>query len=187
MPNPLIAKTIKDFPSLATARLRLRQIRPEDCEAVHALLSCPEVTRFSDWPDAPSRRRAERAVKWMDEMFAKGKGCAWMIEEGASAVLLGAIRFNSIDARNHSAEVGYELHPAAWGKGYMSEALEAVAACGFGPFGLNRIEAWTLPGNPASDRVLEKAGFHYEGTLRQKAWFKGAFHDFRMFSRLAGA
>jgi len=42
-----------------------------------------------------------------------------------------------------------------------------------------------LPGNTASDRVLEKAGFQYEGTLRQKAWFKGAFHDFRMFGRLA--
>ena len=39
----------------------------------------------------------------------------------------------------------------------------------------------------ASDRVLEKVGFQYEGTLRQKSWFKGAFHDFRMFSRLADA
>jgi len=43
------------------------------------------------------------------------------------------------------------------------------------------MEAWTLPGNDASDRVLVKAGFNYEGTLKQKAWFKGAFHDFRMF------
>jgi ribosomal-protein-alanine N-acetyltransferase len=51
---------------------------------------------------------------------------------------------------------------------------------------LNRIEAWTLPGNAGSDRVLEKAGFRYEGTLRQKAWFKGGYHDFRMFGRLAG-
>jgi len=33
--------------------------------------------------------------------------------------------------------------------------------------------------------VLEKAGFQYEGTLRQKASFKGAFHDFRMFGRVA--
>jgi ribosomal-protein-alanine N-acetyltransferase len=40
-------------------------------------------------------------------------------------------------------------------------------------------------GNDASDRVLVKAGFNYEGTLKQKAWFKGAFHDFRMFGRVA--
>jgi hypothetical protein len=37
----------------------------------------------------------------------------------------------------------------------------------------------------ASDRVLVKAGFNYEGTLKQRAWFKGAFHDFRMFGRVA--
>jgi ribosomal-protein-alanine N-acetyltransferase len=36
-----------------------------------------------------------------------------------------------------------------------------------------------------SDRVLEKAGFRYEGTLRQKAHFKNEFHDFRMFGRVA--
>ena len=68
----------------------------------------------------------------------------------------------------------------------MSEAVSATVACGHEIFGLNRIEAWTLPGNSASDRVLEKSGFRYEGTLRQKAWFKGAYHDFRMFGRLAG-
>ena len=114
MPRPSIIEALEAFPNLATARLRLRQVRPQDYEAFHALLSCPEVTRFSDWPDAPSRHRAERAVKWMGDMFAKGKGCAWMIEDGASATLLGAIRFNSIDAPNRSAEVGYELHPAVW-------------------------------------------------------------------------
>jgi [ribosomal protein S5]-alanine N-acetyltransferase len=47
------------------------------------------------------------------------------------------------------------------------------------------MEAWTLPGNDASDRVLVKAGFTYEGTLKQKAWFKGAFHDLSMFGRVA--
>jgi [ribosomal protein S5]-alanine N-acetyltransferase len=66
----------------------------------------------------------------------------------------------------------------------MTEAVRAVVACGHNHFRLNRMEAWTLPGNDASDRVLIKAGFVYEGTLRQKAWFKGAYHDFRMFGRI---
>ena len=177
----------KDFPTLVTRRLRLRQADMQDCDAFHAILSCPDVTRFSNWPDEPKRSAAERPLRWMCKAFASGKGCAWMIEDMSSAELLGAVRFNNIHHGSRCAEVGYELHPAAWGKGYMSEALNAVVACGFGSFALNRIEAWTLPGNPASDRVLEKAGFQYEGTLRQKSWFKGAFHDFRMFSRLADA
>jgi ribosomal-protein-alanine N-acetyltransferase len=42
-----------------------------------------------------------------------------------------------------------------------------------------------LPGNGASDRVLANAGFAHEGTLRQRAWLKGDYHDFRMFGRVA--
>jgi ribosomal-protein-alanine N-acetyltransferase len=64
------------------------------------------------------------------------------------------------------------LHSDHWGKGLMTEAVRAVVACGHQTFRLNRIDAWTMPGNAASDRVLEKSGFQYEGTLRQKAWFK---------------
>ena len=85
-----------------------------------------------------------------------------------------------------SAHLGYWIDAGQEGKGLMTEAVRAVVACGHEVFRLNRIDAWTLPGNAASDRVLEKAGFRHEGTLRQKAWFKGAFHDFRMFGRIAG-
>jgi ribosomal-protein-alanine N-acetyltransferase len=109
-----------------------------------------------------------------------------LLEEASSAALVGAIRFNHFDRKWKFGEVGYESHPEFWGRGLMTEALRAVVVCGHQVFGLNRIEAWTLPGNEASDRVLEKAGFRYEGTLRQKARFKGAFHDFRMFGRIAG-
>lgn len=176
----------RNFPILLTKRLRLRAPSGDDCDAVHSILSFPEVTRFTNWPDAPTKTRSERLTKWMCNAFAKGKGCAWIIEDQASSEVLGAIRFNGFDKQSKTGEIGYELHPSFWGKGLMSEAVDAVARCGFDHFALNRIEAWTLPGNTASDRVLEKARFCYEGTLRQKAWFKKAFHDFRMFSRLPG-
>jgi len=181
-----MAPVKSEFPALLTDRLRLREPVFDDCGDVHDLLSIPEVTRFSNWSDAPKKGQTERVMKWMCGAFAKGKGCAWIIEDRASGRFLGSIRFNSIDKYSKWAEIGYELHPSFWGKGLMSDAVKAVARCGFDDFSLNRIEAWTLPGNPASDRVLEKAGFRYEGTLRQKAWFKNAFHDFRMFGRLAG-
>lgn len=174
-----------EFPALLTARLRLRAPKPDDCDAFRAILSFPKVTQFSNWPDAPKKAQVERSLKWMCDAFSKGKGCAWIIEDRASAVVLGAIRFNGFDIKSKCGEIGYELHPSFWGKGLMSEAVYVVARCGFDHFALNRIEAWTLPGNPASDRVLEKAGFSYEGTLRKKAWFKDAFHDLRIFSRLA--
>jgi ribosomal-protein-alanine N-acetyltransferase len=174
-----------EFPSLTTSRLRLRAPLPTDAAAFASILSIPSVTRFSNWPDRPKEAQVERSVRWMAKIYASGNGCAWMIEDAASGTLAGAIRFNYFDRKSRFGEVGYELHPDFWGRGLMTEALRAVVACGHQLFRLNRLEAWTLPGNTASDRVLQKAGFQYEGTLRQRAWFKGAFHDFRMFARLA--
>jgi ribosomal-protein-alanine N-acetyltransferase len=174
------------FPALATSRLRLRAPEADDTPAFTAMLSFAEVTRFSNWPDAPRQAQVERSVRWMEKLHASGSGCAWIIDDAASRRLVGAIRFNHFDRKSKFGEVGYELHPEFWGRGLMTEALRAVVSCGHQVFRLNRIEAWTLPGNHASDRVLEKAGFEYEGTLRQRSWFKGEFHDFRMFGRLAG-
>jgi ribosomal-protein-alanine N-acetyltransferase len=174
------------FPVLSTKRLTLRAPTIKDAGAFGALLSIPEVTRFSNWPDAPTNVQSKRHARWMSGLHASGKGCAWMIEMQGSKTPIGAIRFNSFDKKWRSGVIGYELHPDFWGKGLMSEAIATVIGCGHQTFRLNRIEAWTLPGNDASDRVLEKAGFKYEGTHRQKAWFKGGYHDFRMFGRVAG-
>ena len=178
--------TSRKFPLLSTKRLTLRAATQKDVPAFQALLSAADVTRFSNWPDAPSKTQVERSVRWMAKLHGSGKGCAWIIEINGSKALAGAIRFNSFDKKWRGGQIGYELHPDYWGKGLMTEAVRVVVVCGHETFGLNRIDAWTMPGNTASDRVLEKSGFQYEGTQRQKAWFKGAFHDFRMFGRIAG-
>jgi ribosomal-protein-alanine N-acetyltransferase len=148
------------------------------------LLSISDVTARTDIPDSPTRKRSERFVSWMSKLFERGNGCAWVIENRRSKTLLGAIRINEIEKKARCGVIGYELHPGSWGKGLMSEALAAVVVCGHSEFNLNRLEAWTCPGNSASDRVLLKNGFTYEGTLRQKSWFKGEFQDLRMFGRL---
>jgi [ribosomal protein S5]-alanine N-acetyltransferase len=175
----------REFPSLTTERLRLRAPHVDDAAAYGAVLSIPEVTHYSDIPDAPTMAVIERMMRFMSKLYESRKGCAWIIEDAASSRLVGAIRFNHFDRRWRVGEIGYESHPDFWGRGLMTEALRAVIGHGHQMFRLNRIEAWTLPGNSASDRVLEKGGFRYEGTLRQKARFKGRYHDFRMFGRVA--
>lgn len=172
------------FPVLQSERLVLREPRLSDMDAYANILSDPAVTKYSHIADPPNRKRSDRMVSWMSKLYAKGTGCAWLIEDRHSGELLGAIRLVDIQKRTKWAIVGYELHPQFWTQGIMSEALDAVADCAFDRFGLNRLEAWTLPGNDASDRVLEKCGFVYEGTLRQKNWFKGDFHDHRIFGLL---
>lgn len=175
----------RPFPLLATPRLRLREMTAADVPAIRTMLMAPEVTRHSDWPDAPSEARVAGIVRRFMGHFAGDRGCAWVIEDIGDGGFVGAIRINWINAAWRCGGIGYESHPRHWGRGLMTEALRAVAACAHADFKLNRLEAWTLPGNGASDRVLEKAGFQHEGTHRQQAFFKKAFHDFRIFARLA--
>ncbi|CAH2603074.1 GNAT family N-acetyltransferase [Rhodovastum atsumiense] len=174
------------FPTLATDRLALRALGPDDLDAYHALMQLPETTRFSNWPDSPGRDHMEGYIKRRIENFASGQGCSWAIDDRPSGRFIGCIRFNYFIKDWKCGEVGYELHPDFWNRGLMTEALRAIVACGHTVFGLHRIDAWTLPGNPASDHVLQKAGFRYEGTLRGRGWWKGSFHDFRIFGRIVG-
>ena len=171
------------FPELSTPRLRLRALTEADASAYRALLHLPEVTRFSNIAVAPDEEQALTTVRNMMKAWPAGTGCSWLIEEASAFV--GVIRFNYFVKPWRCGGIGYEAHPDFWGRGLMSEAVRAGVECGHGRFELNRIEAWTVPGNIGSDRVLEKAGFRLEGVQRQKAWFQDAFHDWRLFGRLA--
>lgn len=181
------------FPILKTQRLTLRPIKEEDVDAYRALLADPEVTALTDIPDSPNLKQSQRLITWMMGLWDKQKGCAWALErhpsttgsEAETANFIGAIRINRIAKKERYGTVGYELAKAYWQQGFMTEALRAVVTQAHNNFELNRLEAWTLPGNAASDKVLLKCGFQHEGTLRQKAWFKGTFHDLRMFGRLS--
>jgi len=76
-----------EFPSLVTDRLDLRGPRIDDAEPFFALLSIPEVTQFSNWPDAPRKAQIERFVRWMVKLFSSGKGCAWIVEDVVSEMI----------------------------------------------------------------------------------------------------
>ena len=70
------------------------------------------------------------------------------------------------DVHRHTATVGYWLGEEFWGRGIMTEAVTAVTDFCFENFPLRRISAEVFANNPASARVLEKAGFTFEGCLK---------------------
>jgi RimJ/RimL family protein N-acetyltransferase len=69
------------------------------------------------------------------------------------------------DVERYSAEVGYWLGESCWGRGVATEALQIFTRYAFSELGLLRLFALPLSDNRASIRVLEKAGFGFEGTL----------------------
>ena len=87
------------------------------------------------------------------------------------------------DVERCSAEIGYWLSEEYWGRGIMTEALTAVVEHAFSQFELSRIYAVPFAGNAASNKVLEKAGFTLEGTLRRSAIKEGVIRDQLMYAR----
>jgi len=87
------------------------------------------------------------------------------------------------DVHRHTAEFGYWLAEEFWGKGIMTEVVPAFVDYCFKEFSLNRIYAEPFSNNPASARVLEKAGFVLEGRLRKNVVNDGKVVDSLLYAR----
>jgi [ribosomal protein S5]-alanine N-acetyltransferase len=88
-----------------------------------------------------------------------------------------------IDVHRQTAELGYWLSQEFWGRGVMTEAVGAFTDCCFQEFQLRRIYAEPFANNPASARVLEKAGFTFEGRLKNHVLKDGKLLDSLLYAR----
>jgi RimJ/RimL family protein N-acetyltransferase len=78
------------------------------------------------------------------------------------------------------------IHRAQWSQGYATEATRRLVRFGFDEFDLQRIEATCHPDNRASARVLEKAGFQYEGRMRDHLLVLGQWRDSLLYAAVRG-
>jgi ribosomal-protein-alanine N-acetyltransferase len=88
------------------------------------------------------------------------------------------------DIYRRSAEIGYWLGESFWGRGIATEAVRAMSEHAFAEFDLCRLYAKVFEWNPASARVLEKAGYTLEGRLRQSVTKDGQTIDEMLYARL---
>lgn len=95
---------------------------------------------------------------------------------------IGVYRQENI--HRQTAELGYYIAEEYWGKGIMTEAIKQICQYVFQKSDILRIYAEPFASNEASCRVLEKAGFQYEGTLRNNAVKNGKVIDMKMYSIL---
>ncbi len=84
-----------------------------------------------------------------------------------------------------TAEVGYWIGQPYWGRGYATAAVKQLAGIAFNDLKLVRIYAEVFACNPASMRVLEKAGFTLEGVLKKNMIKEGEIMDSYLYSRVA--
>lgn len=104
--------------------------------------------------------------------------------DGKAVGSIGVFRQGNI--HRLTAELGYYIAEEYWGRGLMTHAVQQACQYVFNNSDIIRIYAEPFAYNTASCRVLEKAGFQYEGTLRNNAIKNGKIIDMRLYALLKG-
>lgn len=165
------------FPRITTERLVLRQITPEDAEALFAVFSDEVVLEFYDEPLHHSINDSRDLIRRQQGWYARREGIRWGISRKGEEAVIGSCGLYNFDEDSHRAETGYELRRDCWRQGIMREALGAMLSFAFGPMALHRVEALVDGENARSQGLLRGLGFAHEGTLRQRFFAHGAYHD----------
>lgn len=180
--------TPQDFfarlPVIETERLILRKMRMSDAPDVYRYAQDREVARHVLWEAHQSIWETRAYIRFLLYQYRSGEPGSWGVVLRETGKVVGTIGYMSYNADNATVEVGYSLAREHWGKGLMTEALEAVIGETFRVLNLHRIEAMHFTDNPASGRVMEKCGMQHEGRLRERICCKGVFRDVEMWGIL---
>ena len=157
---------------LETARLILREYKIQDAEQVfNNWASDPACCQFLSFEPHKDLAETKKIVQgWIDD-YANGS-YDWVIETKDNHEIIGSISVtnghHTLDLKNGIAEVGYCFGSKYWGHGYATEALRAVIEYLLKEAGMYLVEANYVSGNPASGRVMQKAGMKQDAVLRAR-------------------
>lgn len=169
---------------LMTERLIIRKMCRKDAADMYDYAKRIDVTRYLLWQPHPNLAFTKRYLSYVESYYRSAKFYDLAVVFRSEDRMIGTCGFTCFDLVNHSAEIGYVLHPDYWNRGIATEAVSAVLRYGFETLGLNRIEARYMKDNLASRRVMEKCGMTFEGIQRSAMLIKGKFEDIGLFAKL---
>jgi ribosomal-protein-alanine N-acetyltransferase len=126
---------------------------------------------------------ADDARAWTTRVAEQDPRTSFVIDVDGEACGSIGLRLGT-DIERVSAEIGYWLGRGYWGRGIATSAVFAVCSYAFDDLGLRRVFATPITWNPASFRVLEKAGFEREGTMRNASFKDGLLTDMALFAKI---
>jgi RimJ/RimL family protein N-acetyltransferase len=161
--------------TLETERLRLRPATLEDAPQIQTVVNHPDIARMT--LNIPYPYPDDGAITWLSNLIeSENQHYSFLLTLKETGTVIGSIGIHP-HATFSRAEIGYWLGIEYWNKGYMSEACRKIIEFGFETLGLERIQAGYFTENRASRRVMEKAGMHYECTLRNYVQKNGLNQD----------
>ncbi|GAA4277575.1 GNAT family N-acetyltransferase [Aquimarina mytili] len=150
----------KNFPTIKTDRLLLREITNFDLENIFNGLSNPKVIEHYGI-SFDSLNATKQQMIW----YKNEKQMWWAICSLNNQVFYGAGGLNNIDCKVKKAEIGLWLLPEFWGKGIMKETLPLISDYGLNQLKLNRVEGFVETENINCKRAMSKLDFQLERTM----------------------
>ncbi len=171
---------LEPAPPVEGAPVVLRPLAHTDVDAWYAYLLIQSVVEHTSW----NVRSTDDLEVLVEDCESEDRDSAvrYAIVDPHDDSLIGTIGFPSVSWLHGTAEVAYDLKPAAHGRGIASACCLALTEWALFEKGFVRIQATVLD-SLASIRVLEKAGFAFEGTLHDLKKVRGVPCDFQLFCR----
>lgn len=169
-------------PTLHSSRLILRPYTLDDAADVQRLagdvrIADTTLTIPHPYPDGV----AETWISGHANAFENGGEITYAITLESTGELLGTVSLIDVQRKHARAELGYWIGVPYWGKGYCTEAVCCLITFAIEQLGMTRIVARCLSRNPASARVMEKAGLALEGCQRQHILKNGVYEDILLY------
>ena len=160
----------------------LRDFTDADDDAAHALVGDPAVTDHLSFAVKSKPQTAEMISGIVTRAGQVPRTEYYLaIELDHEVIGFGRLGLSGVQA----AKLGYAIRADQWGRGYATDAVRALVSFAFRDLGLHRVSAAIGPENGASIGVVKRAGFTYEGRLRDHVHTNGAWRDSQLYSVLA--
>jgi ribosomal-protein-alanine N-acetyltransferase len=174
-----------DPPTLRSDRLTLRQFRDNDVQGIVEACSDPRTQHWlASVPTPYGAGDARDYLLAVREMGARSAGLNWCVADATSDRCVGSISLDGFGGYSRRTEIGYWLHPAVRGQGYMTEALTMVTGYAESNRLTDSILIRAAATNTASRHVAEAAGYHAVGVLpRSEPVRSGEVLDLVLYSR----
>ncbi len=161
---------------LETERLILRPLQDDDAVAISCFAGDRRIAAGKlNIPHPLPKEWARRYIDYHQQAIAAREDFCLALTRRREPGLIGIINLYPQSAGG--GQVGFWTGVPWWGRGYMTEALRAVLRFAFQGLALPRVHASHFRSNPASGRVMQKAGMLQEGCLRQHVLKDGLPQD----------
>jgi RimJ/RimL family protein N-acetyltransferase len=166
---------------IRTERLRLTPVTVQNAGALWHVLQQPDLRTFQELPSVGAAAFVDMVAKRPKVLRPGASGrFEWLVHVQRIRKPVGWVSLRIAERDLTTAEIGYSIVRDFRGRGIATEAVRSLIDEAFAQAGLTRVNAYCLPENTPSRRVLERLGFSQEGVLPRGATVNGHIVDVLM-------